>query len=107
MVCRPPPGVDQIPHEESEDRNLPIGGVPTIDDGELVITRKGVEYRYVRISEAEFVRAFERDAFFPIEDPLTLLEDNEAESFQELDNPSTPRKTTTTTEPGEISTSEY
>ena len=106
MVCRPPPGVDTLPPEESEVWHLPIGGVPSIDDGELVITHEGVEYRYVRISEAEFVGAFERDAFFPIEDPLTLLEDNEAQSFEELDNPSTPQKTTTTTDPDETSTTE-
>jgi hypothetical protein len=105
MVCVPPPGVDPLPPEESEVWHLPIGGVPSIDDGELVITLDGVEYRYLPISEDEFVRAFEREAFFPIEDPLTVLEDTEAESFDELDKPPTQMETTTT-EPDETSTTE-
>lgn len=93
MVCTPPPGVEPA---EGEQMYLPIGGTPTIEDGELVVEHQGVKYRYVPITEAEYVAGFQRNSFFHIDDPLAVLKDWEAESFDEFDNPSTSNTTGTT-----------
>lgn len=83
MVCASPPGVEPLP--ETEAWYLPIGGVPSIEGDELVITHAGLEYRYVAISEEKFLRTWQADGFFPIRDPLTILDETEANSFEEID----------------------
>ena len=95
MVCASPPGAEPLP--ETEAWYLPIGGVPSIEGDELVITHAGLEYRYAAISKEEFLRSWQEDGFFPIRNPLTILDETEANSFGEIDRGEV--QVTDTTEP--------
>ncbi len=92
MVCSPPPGIEAPDNPES----LPIAGRYSMDGDTLVVTNGDVEYRYERIANDEFVAEFDRETFWHIPDPLADLRAWEAESFAELDNPTTPVAVTTT-----------
>lgn len=95
MSCVTPPGVEPPANDRIDQ--LPIIGTPEFRDSQLVLSHDGIEYWYVAITEEEFRAAFDRNAFFEIEDPMSVLEDWEAESFDIIDNP--PATTTRTTEP--------
>ena len=91
MVCVPPPGIEPLSPDEPGTpglpASLPIGGVYSLEGEELVITFRGYEYRYIPISVDEYVTDFDREAFFPISDPLNELKQYKLDTFDELDNP--------------------